>query len=318
MSRSGLNGSPIKVVDIGAGTGLLSCFAAEAGAKVWAIDRGKDMATLAKSIFTTNEDVLGKDSVVFVHGSSNSLPQDNSDIHTPQLIVSEIFGTDPFSENILPILKQASNDFTSGSQAPAMLPCRLRIWGALAATPADWYHRTEEACTCGVPFGEILSGFESGLLLVNLREDYSDIKLHTVPQVLAELSLTPPISVAGSNSVAAALLPEPQPLHKVLELVPPATNSKSVLQGSLCLVLWWDSDCTLEPTDDPELKISTSPEIDRGIHWTQYAYILTSEDIGEGVQEAAINGTGTVSISLRWQINRTIFDVRMHDAAGAS
>ena len=89
------------VVDVGAGTGLLGAFALDAGAKkVFAIEEtasGRSIAPLFK--------VLGlpfsKPAFELFQGNSGEapLPEDAS------VVVSELFGNDPFCEGVLPTLR---------------------------------------------------------------------------------------------------------------------------------------------------------------------------------------------------------------------
>jgi protein arginine N-methyltransferase 1 len=88
------------VVDLGCGSGVLSIFAAQAGARhVYAIEETK-IAALAALMFEANGCA---DRITLLRGNSHDLELPER----AQLLVHEIIGADPFDENILPILADA-------------------------------------------------------------------------------------------------------------------------------------------------------------------------------------------------------------------
>lgn len=327
----------VRVMDIGAGTGFLSACAARAGAwEVLAVERTPGVAALAASLLKSNgllreEAADGSagtgGSVAVCNCMSTELAGRPGEAPRPDLIVSEIFGTDPLSESVLPVLQRASEDFApTGGGAVAMLPCRCRLWGALARAPAAWMAMSADASNCGVEYGEVLTPFESGTLLVDLRHEFSCIGLCTAPAVLAIHSLAPPIATKGENLAELPLLAEPRALHELLPGVPSPEAEKGRrcnqelqegVQGDLCLLLWFDADCTLEPNDDPETRISTAPTVERGgTHWAQFAQMLRWEDIGEGVEAALAKGKGDIRIKTTWRVDRTQFSIEVADSPG--
>lgn len=338
-ARGDSEGSEVNVLDIGAGTGLLSFFAASAGAEVVACERAATTAALASEIANVNESTLAPGSVQVIRAKSTDLykrrfspesPTDQLSLNdssgtdacedlwkagnnppTPHLIVSEIFGSDPLSETVLPVLKSMSECLGPVGPSVAYLPCRCRVWGALARVPVAWEARTEDACNCGISVGELLCPFESGHLLVDLRNEFCDIELLTGPAVIVTHALVPPIRVSGQSSATLPLLPEPQLLYKMMSLPPPAHDCRPSLSNQLCIVMWFDADCTTEPSDDESMRVSTSPTGVFSGHWTQFAQILASDEVGQGVHEAVASGSGAVSIQTAWKMDRTEYSVEV-------
>jgi protein arginine N-methyltransferase 1 len=88
------------VVEIGCGTGLLSIFAARAGARRVVAIEESEIATLAAEMFRAN----GCDGIVELRlANSRDVELDEP----ADLIIHEIFGTDPFVENFLPAIRDA-------------------------------------------------------------------------------------------------------------------------------------------------------------------------------------------------------------------
>lgn len=106
------------VLDLGCGSGILSIFAAQAGArKIYAIEES-EISILAENMFKTNGCT---DLVTLLSG--NSL-----DIELPErvdLIIHEILGNDPFYENMLPYLDDARARFLK--PGGRLLPNRIDV-----------------------------------------------------------------------------------------------------------------------------------------------------------------------------------------------
>jgi protein arginine N-methyltransferase 1 len=106
------------VLDVGCGSGALSIFAAQAGAKhVYAIER-TSVAVLARLMFKANG---VEDRVTLIRGDSRSidLPE------RADLLVHELFSSDALSEGVVPILDDArARLLRPGGR---LLPTRLEV-----------------------------------------------------------------------------------------------------------------------------------------------------------------------------------------------
>jgi SAM-dependent methyltransferase len=110
--------APGKVVaEIGCGTGILSLFAAKAGAaQVVAIEESR-ISEVAAGMFAAN----GAGRIELKVGNSRNVELDPR----ADLIIHEILGTDPFEENLLPVLADARRRLlASGGR---FLPGRLEV-----------------------------------------------------------------------------------------------------------------------------------------------------------------------------------------------
>ncbi len=108
-----------KVLEIGCGTGILSLFAARAGAlSVDAIEEST-IAEAAAELFAANAPFGAK--IALHRGNSRDVALDAQ----AEILIHELFGTDPFEENLLPALADARERLLlPGSR---FLPARLEV-----------------------------------------------------------------------------------------------------------------------------------------------------------------------------------------------
>jgi protein arginine N-methyltransferase 1 len=107
------------VVDLGCGSGILSLFAAQAGARhVYAIEETK-VAGLAALMFKANG--FG-DRITLLRGNSRELELPER----ADLIVHEQLGVDPFDENILATIEDARRRFLA--PGGVLLPDSFEVW----------------------------------------------------------------------------------------------------------------------------------------------------------------------------------------------
>ena len=86
------------VLDLGCGSGILSFFAAQAGAQsIYAIERRPDIILLAQELAKAN----GYDNIQFIEGSSNQISASKLEDPKPNLFISEILGNGILEENVL-------------------------------------------------------------------------------------------------------------------------------------------------------------------------------------------------------------------------
>jgi len=116
------------VLDLGAGTGILSVFAAQAGARaVYAVERTR-IAELARRIVAENG----------FHGRIHVLRGDVETIELPEkvdLIVSEWLGGYGVDENLLPVVVQARDRWLR--PGGRMIPGTVEAWMARPSTSAS-------------------------------------------------------------------------------------------------------------------------------------------------------------------------------------
>jgi SAM-dependent methyltransferase len=123
-----------RVLEVGCGTGILSCVAARMGAAhVVAVEPTARVAE-ARELVARN----GLENLVSVrHGRVEALAPEPVD-----LAFSELLNADPFTEGVLPAMDAAAAWLAPGG---VLSPSRLRIWIApVAAVPS----RTEAALAC--------------------------------------------------------------------------------------------------------------------------------------------------------------------------
>lgn len=123
-----------RVVEVGCGTGILSLFAAKAGArKVIAIEESQVSETAA-AMFAANGCSESIDLKV-----ANSRNVELSELDEPaDLLIHEILGVDPFDENLLPVLLDARRRLLR--PGGRMLPRRLEVCCLGVEGPEDPRH----------------------------------------------------------------------------------------------------------------------------------------------------------------------------------
>jgi len=110
-------------VDLGCGSGVLSFFAARAGAKkIYAIERRPDTILLAEELAKANK-LDGQ--IEFIEGSSTQIAQERL-TPKPNLLVAEILGNGILEENVLEFTMDARDRFLApGAQ---LIPYQLDIY----------------------------------------------------------------------------------------------------------------------------------------------------------------------------------------------
>ncbi|HVG22823.1 MAG TPA: 50S ribosomal protein L11 methyltransferase [Thermoanaerobaculia bacterium] len=109
------------VVEIGCGSGILSIFAAQAGARrVIAIEESR-IADLAEEMFRANGVA---DRIELRRANSRNVSLDER----ADVIIHEILGSDPFSENLLPFIQDARERFLAPNGR--LIPSALEVFCA--------------------------------------------------------------------------------------------------------------------------------------------------------------------------------------------
>lgn len=205
------------VVDVGAGTGILSCFAAQAGAgKVWAIDQ----STMLPSVRTVASLNGLQDVIVPVAGRAETVELPGEEDTPVHAVVSEWMGYGLLFENMLPsVLSVRDRVLQRGG---FMLPDTAVIQIAGVHVPATWH------AYCGM-WSDVYGVNMSHLAPAGLTKAL----VQTVP---ASSMLTAPATVAAYNltTVANAQLDF---VSTTKLFAKPDASGEALLQG---IALWFD------------------------------------------------------------------------------
>ena len=173
------------VLEIGCGTGILSLFAARAGArKVIAIEESR-IAEVAERMFAAN----GCSDVIDLRLANSR----NVEVDEPaDLIVHEILGVDPFEENLLPVLDDARRRLLR--PGGRLLPYRLEVccMGIEVEEPqvGDADRMLAEARefpgVYGLDFGPFLAAFEESVRRLVPGRNWIGGKARFEPKILSE------------------------------------------------------------------------------------------------------------------------------------
>lgn len=115
------------VVEVGAGSGILSATAARQGAKhVYAIEANRTIARIAQETFTKNDFA---EQITLIQGWSTqvSVPE------RADVFISEMIGNDPFGEQVWEITTDAIKRFTKPDAR--LIPSHLRVFAAVLNIP---------------------------------------------------------------------------------------------------------------------------------------------------------------------------------------
>jgi tetratricopeptide (TPR) repeat protein len=139
------HGRPPLVLEIGAGSGLLSMMAARAGAEVVACEMVKPVADAAREIIARNGLA---DRIRLVHNKSTNLRVGVDLPRRADLLISEIFDIGLLGEYVLPVIGHARQELLAPDAI--VLPGRASVWMmAIDSTEIREFYYADNANTCG-------------------------------------------------------------------------------------------------------------------------------------------------------------------------
>lgn len=244
------------VLDIGTGAGLLSLFAAEAGAElVVTCDVEPLVAAVARQVVADN----GLSTRIKVVAASSTELRVGVDLpRRADVLVTEIFDCGLLGEGALTAFEHARRELLR--EDAALVPGAARLWGQLVESE-ELYARNEVSEVCGYD----LSAFSE------LRSmEYFSTYLQTYPhRVLGE-----PFPILDVDFRTAA-----GPAHRQL--------SVPIEAGGTChaVVMWFELDL------GPGITLSNGPQ-DRGTHWRQAVQTFHrpfSCELGDAVAFTAVH-----------------------------
>lgn len=261
------------VLDVGAGTGMLSMIAVDCGAeRVAACEESRAMYNIAQVVLADNEKT---DKVELINKNSSDLVVGRDIPCRASLLVTEVFDCGLFGEHVLTTLDYAWCHLLSVSettQPSRVLPSRAALF--LCAVECEFLRREFGSCSC--------SGCDSSCFYRRLQEPYWSEQLNELPG--GYKLLTRPCHVISvdfnSHRDICRLLDGPVSHH-----VLPCCDEGRVD----ALVAWF----TLWLTDS--ITISTSPltEPDHSIScWEQAVFPLTGRAV-----EVTTSDSLTVSVT---------------------
>ncbi|HWN42050.1 MAG TPA: 50S ribosomal protein L11 methyltransferase [Thermoanaerobaculia bacterium] len=148
------------VVEIGCGSGILSIFAARAGARRVVAIEESEIATLAERMFRAN----GCDGIVELRRANSR----DVELDEPaDLLIHEILGTDPFAENLLPFVLDARKRLLR--PGGRLLPWRVQVF-CLGVEVETKPHRDQAYLLAEVAEAQRLYGLDMTPLMELLAE----------------------------------------------------------------------------------------------------------------------------------------------------
>ncbi|KAL4857659.1 Protein arginine N-methyltransferase 7 [Chlorella vulgaris] len=210
-------GEPPLVLDIGSGSGLLCLLACQAGAQhVVGCERVPELNALAGELLHANG-MADRVSLVpklsrqlavataTAGGGTADMPRHAS------VLLHEIFGTDPFSEGVMPTLVHAKQQLLQ--PGATLAPCKLHIITAVATSTSLHRLLRPPATVCG---GRICTAALRELAPQKVdcqAGQVSDLFLLTEPCCVLSVDFeAAELELEGSSTVLLECLPQPWPL----------------------------------------------------------------------------------------------------------
>ncbi|XP_051147439.1 probable protein arginine N-methyltransferase 3 [Andrographis paniculata] len=246
------------VMDVGCGTGILSLFAAQAGAaRVIAIEASEKMARVATQIaenngYQQNGSIQGKAVIEVVHGMVEKL-ENLSHIkpHSIDVMVSEWMGYCLLYESMLSSVLFARDQW-------------LKPGGAILPDTATLFVAGFGRGGTSIPFWENVYGFDMSCIG---REIVDDAARTPIVDVIDSCHI-----ITTTESLQSFDLATMQPKHMdftaTVELEPKSDGSNSETTWCYGVVLWFDTGFTERFCQEKPVILSTSP-YGPSTHWSQ-------------------------------------------------
>lgn len=248
-------GRPPRVVDIGAGTGLLAMFAARAGAGVVdAVEMFQPIADVARQVVSAN----ALDAVCTVYGGAKSTAMSVEEEDRYDLVVHEIVDSALLGEGILPVLAHARERLLKPDAAS--VPASATLFAQLVESPALFahWHDLDPPRSAGPRFPFFRS---PAAQRCNGGSRVFPVHLAALPPS-DRAPLSDPFEVFAFDFSRGS---PPQARNTILEV--PATRAGV----PHAVVLWWDLDLTGDGTEVYSTRPGAEPWQD---HWLQGVFPL--------------------------------------------
>ena len=283
------------ILDIGTGTGLLSMIAAKAGAtNILSFEREPTLALAASSLINANG---LSDAIEVVNRNCQEISLGEG---KAALVIHEIFGTDPLSEQILPTMRFVQEAMTLPSTN--FVPARFKSIAALA-----WSGGRVRQAHCKAPPSDerldlsCIEDFAPWKIEANLV-DVSGLVLLSQPSDVLHFDLqSRPLPMEGSETIKVSLCA-------------PTSSEEFIARGKNCLPLEsgnggeWTADCIVswfEADMGDGGWLSTAPgHTTRHGHWVQTIQFIEPVKLSKKGSKKA-----EVSILGSYQKDRCVFSV---------
>ncbi|XP_033127146.1 protein arginine N-methyltransferase 9-like [Anneissia japonica] len=294
---------PMNVLDIGAGTGILSMFAVQAGAnEVYACEMSKTMAGIAQDVLRANQ-MLDKIHILQMKSTDMQIP-DNLPSRV-SLVVTETLDSGLLGEGILDTVHHAWNHLLLPPDEKGgggrVIPSGATVFAMLI----ECEHIRKHHSVISKSIGGILLDFTIVSPSVNLMSDSGITDVRTVfsePYTSEEICSLPGGYTALSSVIKVEDFNFNNP-QEVAELcshksLPKALTVPVARQGNIdAIVVWFDLYL------DSQTSISTSPWSEGC--WEKAVYPITAGNIKGGVTE--VKSGETVNLEVVCKENHLAF-----------
>ncbi|KAK6143282.1 hypothetical protein DH2020_023630 [Rehmannia glutinosa] len=298
------------VMDVGCGTGILSLFAAQAGAsRVIAVEASDKMAAVATQIV--------KDNSLLRNGISSDGSQQDGVIEVVQGMVEELDNADHIQPQSMDVLLSEWMGYCLlyESMLTSVLFARdkwLKPGGAILPDTATMFVAGFGRGATSIPFWENVYGFNMSCIGQEVVEDAARVP---IVDVIDNCNIVTTTKVL-QNFDLVTMQPKQMDFTAEVELEPKLvvplnnpTGSKLEITWCYGLVLWFETGFTERFCREKPVVLSTSP-YDPSTHWSQTILTfrepiaMASNSGGDKLAEVGTNDCPAVKIQSRISIVR--------------